>query len=84
MQANDSGGKRVATEILVYSCQVQGSLYEARRTRRDRPVLFSHPNAEITRMKKGYLEENAQLVKETTIVVDGVPGDDRAATFASS
>jgi hypothetical protein len=84
LQANDSAAKRVASGILEYSCQVQGTLYEARRTRRHQPVPFSQAIAELARLKKGYLEDSAKLVRETKIVVDGVPGDDLVYTVPSA
>jgi hypothetical protein len=69
-------GAAGADEVVAYSCEVRGCSYEIRRTRRDRRVAAAEAIAELATMRKGYLVPGARLVKETKIVVDGVPGDD--------
>ena len=69
-------GQRGAIEILKYSCRVGGSEYRIERVAATRPVASGEVIAELARLKKRLFKEDARLVSETKIVVDGVVGDD--------
>jgi hypothetical protein len=75
-----SPGAAGAGEVIAYSCEVRGSSYEIRRTRLHQPVASGQVIAELARMKQDYLDQDARLVKETKIVVDGIPGNDLTYT----
>src|SRR3954452_6852816 len=67
-------GASGADEVVEFSCEVNGSTYAIRRKRLPQPVASGQVVGELARMKKDYLEQNTRLVKETKLVVDGVPG----------
>jgi hypothetical protein len=62
--------------ILAYSSLVNGSRYHFQRIEAPRPVARGSEIAELGKLKKQYFKDNAELVKETKIVVDGVVGED--------
>jgi hypothetical protein len=79
-----TSGTMAAGEDLAYSCEVRGCSYEIRRTRLSQPVRSGQVIAELARMKKQYLEPDDRLVKDTKLVVDGVPGDELTYTVSAS
>jgi hypothetical protein len=79
-----AAGASGAGEVIEYFCEVQGTTYAIRRKRLDQPVASGQVIAELAMMKKNYLEQNSRLVKETKLVVDGVPGDDLTYTVPAS
>jgi hypothetical protein len=70
-------------EVLTYSCRFQGSHYQVQRSRAPQAIAPSRVIAELARLKKGYFGAQGRLVKQTPIVVDGVPGDDFTYTVPS-
>jgi hypothetical protein len=63
-------------EHVDYDCQVEGSYYHVRRTMMPAAAATRATIAQLARIRQGYLQGNAQLLKETKIVLDGVPGND--------
>src|SRR4051812_20395930 len=60
-KSSGAAGASGAGEVIEYTCKVQGTTYTIRRKRPDQPVASGEVIAELARMKKNYLEENARL-----------------------
>jgi hypothetical protein len=76
LESRNVQGSAGMLEILMYSCQFDGSHFLVQRTRASQAVAPGQVIAELTRLKDRYFKQDTGLVKETKIVVDGVIGDD--------
>ena len=71
-------------ETISYTCSSGGSQYLFRRTRKLKPVDDAQVIGQLDEARKAYFREEATLVKETKVSLDGVPGDDFTYTIRSS
>jgi hypothetical protein len=77
----ETGGN---TELVTYSCSFNGFDYQVQRTRLPRSVAPGEVIAQLALLRKRYAPENARIVSESKIVVDGVIGDDFTIRLSSS
>jgi hypothetical protein len=63
-------------ETISYTCSSGGSQYLLRRARKLKPVDDAQVIGQLDEARKAYFREEATLVKETKVSLDGVPGDD--------
>ncbi len=82
-ESREARGAAGPLEILTYSCAFEGSEYRLSRVRSTGDVHPDRVIAALGRRRRRYLTEAARLVKETSIVNDGVIGEDLTYTFPS-
>ena len=70
-------------ETISYTCSSGGYQYLFRRTRKLKPVDDAQVIGQLDEARKAYFREEATLVKETKVSLDGVPGDDFTYTIRS-
>src|SRR5271157_3987735 len=70
-------------ETISYTCSRGGSHYLFRRTRNPKPVADAQVIGALAEAIKAFFREEATLIKETKVSLDGVPGDDFTYTIRS-